>query len=1042
MVNPIYIIAIALGAGFILPLLDRLDRKISFVIFFGALFAIAAIPSMWLIRMINGGTGIVIHTAGFEPPFSIHLRLFYREVWALTLVNIGALLGAFYMFKELKADTARSMVLYLALILGINGIVMTRDLFNLFVFLEITSIATYGLIAIERNIRSLSAGFKYILAGGLASALYLIGTIYIYRLTGTLSIDHIIGSGGLVAFQSGFVAVFLVLSAILIELKPFPANGWGIDVYQGAQTGVAAIIAFGTSTAMLFALHKLLPLAQQSVYVVIILAGLISFFLSNLIGMKQVDVRRMLGYSSVAQIGLIFAAMAMMSYLGENGPIYLYIVGGLLLNHFLAKGGLFWIVGIIGKRNMQDWKSAEIKPLYKFMMGAFVFALVGLPPFPGFWAKWYLITKLATGNYYVWIALILFGSLFEAVYLFRWLGIAKTDEREDATPWEMAGRVIPIWIFFGAITAAGLIFPIKLDWISQYMVYPLIAGGAIYVLRDYSQKLRAFLLLLAVAAFTLYVWPELSGLTMVFGGMFLIAGGLIAISAFVEKRRSGGFYALLATLILSFGTLLIAETLLEFLFAWEIMTLASYILITMGKRSRMASLRYIIFSLAGSFLLLFGFAVAARGYPFEPISNLFYSSRDIGFAFVAIFIGFLIKIGAVGLHIWLPGAYSESPDEVSTLLSAVMSKVGIFALMVFAALTGGYVAGLDIYYIIGWIGLLTAFFGTLLAVFQEDVKYLLAYSSLGQVGYIVLAFALMNHAGWTTALYLSVNHLLFKGMLFLAAAGVIYRLKTSKMYEMGGLIQKMPLSFISVLIGIIALSGVPPLTGFGGKWLLYSSLIEKGWYVQAGIAFFASTIAFLYCFRLIHTVFLGQLKTENRDVKEAPIWFLIPQFVFIMAIMAFSMFPQLLVKPVAAAASDYFAPALYWENGALWNSIGYWNGALVMNVTMVVFAIPLIWLFVTKRKSKRVGQFNIVFAAERPDRPETTHFAHNFFAPYRKALGFFVRPGIEKFWNGISEGTHSVASAIRIIYTGNGQTYALYIILYVIALFAFAGGFR
>jgi formate hydrogenlyase subunit 3/multisubunit Na+/H+ antiporter MnhD subunit len=144
-----------------------------------------------------------------------------------------------------------------------------------------------------------------------------------------------------------------------------------------------------------------------------------------------------------------------------------------------------------------------------------------------------------------------------------------------------------------------------------------------------------------------------------------------------------------------------------------------------------------------------------------------------------------------------------------------------------------------------------------MAVFQEDIKKLLAYSSMSQVGYIVMTVGLMSHLGWVTAIYLSFNHLFFKALLFLAIAGVISRVKTRNMYEMGGLIKKMPLSFISVLVAIIALSGVPPLSGFGSKWMMYTALIEKGWFYIAGLAFFASTVAFLYCFRLIHTIFLG-----------------------------------------------------------------------------------------------------------------------------------------------------------------------------------------
>ncbi|MCF7953980.1 MAG: hypothetical protein K9K78_07890, partial [Spirochaetales bacterium] len=325
------------------------------------------------------------------------------------------------------------------------------------------------------------------------------------------------------------------------------------------------------------------------------------------------------------------------------------------------------------------------------------------------------------------------------------------------------------------------------------------------------------------------------------------------------------------------------------------------------------------------------------------------------------------------------------------------------------------------------------------ALFQEDIKYTLAYSSMGQVGYMLLSFSLMTQLGWTNSLYLAVTHLLFKGMLFIAVAGVVRRTGTRLMYQMGGLISRMPFSFITVLIGIIALSGVPPLTGFGGKWMLYTALIEKGWYLDAAAAMFASGIAFLYLFRLIHSIFLGQLKTIHRDINEAPIWYLIPQAAGIIGIMIFSMYPNLLIQPLQAATAPYFTGALTgtfnWDGYTVISTLGYWNGNAVMYVTMGVFIIPLLWLLLMQRKhTRKVGQLNIVYAAERPERPETTHYAYNFFAPYRSALGSFLTPWTSRFWNGVTHTVNVIGSSLRRIYTGNGQTYALHILLYTAIL--------
>mgnify|MGYP006307466977 FL=1 len=130
-----------------------------------------------------------------------------------------------------------------------------------------------------------------------------------------------------------------------------------------------------------------------------------------------------------------------------------------------------------------------------------------------------------------------------------------------------------------------------------------------------------------------------------------------------------------------------------------------------------------------------------------------------------------------------------------------------------------------------------------------------------------------------------------------------------------------------------------------------------------------------------------------------------------------------------------FPRTIGWEGGTLIGSIGYWNAGAIMIVTMAVFALILLWLLIVQRKPQKVGQFNIVFAAERPHRPETTHFGHNFFAPYRRALGFLVRPYTAGIWASVQEIFSSAGGALRRIYTGNGQTYALHIMLFVAVLY-------
>jgi NADH:ubiquinone oxidoreductase subunit 5 (subunit L)/multisubunit Na+/H+ antiporter MnhA subunit len=256
------------------------------------------------------------------------------------------------------------------------------------------------------------------------------------------------------------------------------------------------------------------------------------------------------------------------------------------------------------------------------------------------------------------------------------------------------------------------------------------------------------------------------------------------------------------------------------------------------------------------------------------------------------------------------------------------------------------------------------------------------------------------------------------------------------------MIKNMPFTFVATMIAIIAMSGVPPLTGFGGKWLLFNAIMDKGWYWLAALAFFSSAVAFLYMFRLLQTVFLGQRKLEHAKLREAPAILLIPQFLLIGVIMLFSAWPKLLLDVLSAAVSPWQAGTLVWDGLALQTQFGYWNAPMIMGVVAGVWMVPLLFLLLMTLtlKIQKVEQFNIVFAAERPHRPEDTHFAHNFFAHYDRALGILVRPRATAFWNTAVEWTHTLAASLRIFYNGNGQTYALHIVMYLVVLYLVNGG--
>ena len=1040
LLQPLSIYVLALGAGFLIPLFDRAHRGSAIMVFLATLAALVVIAGFNLWAIINGAGAIDIETAGIKPPFSINLRFGLFEGGFVLAVNTVALLGAWHYLPRLKKH-ASALLLYLILVMGINGMVMTRDLFNLFIFIEITSIATYALIGMERTGSVLAAGFKYIIATSIASAFFLLGTIFIYYQTGTLNIDDIIAHRELIQGPIGFIALLFVLTSLLIELKPYPANGWGLDVYENASSGIASLISVGVSAGVFFSLYKLLPLAGDFLHSIALIGGF-TFLFSNLIGLKQENTKRLLGYSSIGQMGLLTLAMALVSQLEASAQLPL-IIGGLFINHLLAKAGLFWLAGVVDCKCIRNWSAIAKRRGLLLLLGIMMTALVGLPPFPGFWAKWELVMLLASHELFGWIALILIGSLLEAAYLFRWFSYAQqADDRQtetSATYWSPAPIAIAAILLF----ATGYIMADVMQVASPALFLPLVAGFVLWLMDSVNGRLKTIPMLAAVGVGGYLLTNELEGINRLFSYLLVGGGLLVSIAAMYRSDQRKGFYPLLAVLLLSLATLLRAQSSLEFFFSWELMTLSSYLLVTLGRDGAKPALSYLLFSLGSAYFILAGFAVAYGATGSLLLSDLGNSGNSINIVFSLLAAGFIIKMGGFGVHIWLPGAYSEADDDFTAILSSIVSKAGVFGLIIIAAHLGVQSEiGLDPAYVLGWIGILTATFGALMAVFQEDIKRLVAYSSMGQLGYIVTGVALMSHLGWVSAMYMTVNHFLFKGILFLSIAGIVLRTNERMMYKMGGLIKNMPVTFTFSMIAIIAMSGVPPLTGYGGKWMLFNALMDKGWYWISALAFFSSAVAFLYMYRFLHTVFLGQRKLEHAKLREAPAILLVPQVVMVACIMVISAYPKLLLDPLSIAIDPFITNNLVWEGLAMQTHYGYWNAPMIMAVVAGVWMVPLVLLLLVSMtlKIQKVEQFNIVYAAERPLRPEETHFAYNFFAHYDRAIGFLVRPRATAFWNAVVEWNHSLAATLRVFYNGNGQTYALFVIIYFVAMFMLNGG--
>ncbi|MET0943424.1 MAG: proton-conducting transporter membrane subunit [Mesorhizobium sp.] len=1014
--HPLNIFLFGLGGGFVIPLLYRLGKTWLTAGFFIALAGITMVSGVSFLGLLQGGPSIEVLTAGAMPPISINLRFGLWEGFFTFSTNVVALLGAVHLWNRLRGNYA-ALLLYLILVMGINGMVMTRDLFNLFVFLEIVSIATYGLLGLERTPAAMAAAFKYIMATVIASTFFLLGAVLLYYTTGTLNIDALIEARAQIAGPIGLTALLLLLACLIVELKPFPANGWGLDVYETAPSGVAAMVSVGVSAGVFFALLKLLPLFEGQLGL-IALSGGITFLFSNLIGLTQTKIQRLLGYSSIGQMGLLVLALALLQQIGASASIPL-VVGGLFVNHLFAKAGLFWFAGVIRCEEVNTVTSLSRRPLLIALLALLMVAIAGLPPFPGFWAKWELVMQLTSANRLPWIGVILAGSLLEAAYMFNWFAQAlRRQEDEAAEPVPALGALMPVIGMAALLVAAGYVAARLSGAGHLWLFAPLAVGAVLCVLDRLPGRVKGIIALLAVLVVGNWLRQDVAGIAGLFATLLLVGGLVIASASLYRDDPRAGYYPMLAVLLLSIMALLRSSTSLEFFFSWEMVTLASCFLIAKSQGAGPHVLKFLLFSLLAAFFLLAGFASIASISGTTDLSVLVTQGPEATLAFVLLAIGFLIKAGAVGAHIWMPGAYAEADDDFSAMLSGVVSKVAIFGLLTCTYLAIRSEVGLELAHAMAWVGMLTTVAGALMALGQDDFKRLLAYSSMSQLGYIVTATALMSHLGWVTALYLVANHLMVKGILFLALAGIILRTGTRSFSETGGLVRAMPLTFVTALVAIVSMSGLPPLMGFGGKWLLLSAMTDKGWYALAVGGLFATFLGFLYMIRLVSGLFFGERKPGQAQIEEAPALLLLPQFVLIAGIFVLSFFPKLLMDPVSAAIDPQFASTLVWEGMSLKTIYGYWNPTPVMiiSVSVAAFLFAFFWLLY-RGGGRDIGNLGW------------------FYTYYRPIFSWSVPPLAIAFWQGVSTAAVATASSVRKVYTGNGQTYALYVLYYFLAIY-------
>jgi hydrogenase-4 component B len=600
------------------------------------------------------------------------------------------------------------------------------------------------------------------------------------------------------------------------------------------------------------------------------------------------------------------------------------------------------------------------------------------------------------------------------------------------------------------------------------------------------------------------------------GAFFVLIVSLLAVAlsvysfgyvrGFYGRKNVGVLAAFYNALLLATTLVFTASNAFFFLIIWEIMALSAYCLVSFEhekSEARSAGVLYFVMSHVGTGCLILGFLLlfqAAGGQ--SPGDYSFDTFRALGdkmspgrrdAAFLLFLFGFGVKAGIVPLHIWLPEAHPVAPSNVSALLSGVIIKTGIYGLIrVLFDFMGTPPNWWGVTVLT--IGTISAVLGVLYALMEHDLKRLLAYHSVENIGIILMGLgaALMflhtNHPVLATlaliaGLYHTINHAIFKALLFLGAGAVLHATHTRNMEEMGGLIKRMPKTAFFFLMGAVAISALPPLNGFVSEWLTYQSLLQGFGTTQSLVrlmfplsgAMLALTGALAAaCFvKAFGITFLAQPRSEHAArAHEAAPTMLVGMGLLTTACVFLGLFPTFFLKLldpltqqlVGQGLPEYLSRTDGWVLGNTQELGGTVSTVGIALMGICLLPIPLVlWLLFGRRARVRIGPtwdcglqgltpqmeytatgfskpIRMIFKALfRPRREVQREYDYSpYFAKNLRFESHIEEAFVTRIYRPLNRGILRVSRRMRALQAGSIQAYLIYIFITLLLLLLFA----
>jgi len=426
--SSILFIALPLLFGFATPILNRFGKNA--VVYASTLMQTFLLYLAFSLLSENSSH---IEMFSIAPPLGISFVLNTASLFFVALFTYLMTLFSLYYISHRKTNAYKSetkfFILLNMLLAAAIGLVLSSDIFNIYVFFEIAGISSYILTAYKKTPSSLEAGLKYLITGAVASVFLIFAIALIYINIGSLNLYVISQHFEALSFNIKFLISVLLLIGFGFKIEIFPLNFWVVDVYEGSTSLVNALFSGIVVKAYLFVffhiLYLFLPSGEFSVFLIYL--GAISMLIAEIIGLRQTNLKRLFAYSSLGQVALIFTAFALQNQEAIVGALFI------ALAHSIAKATIFFSLSTLNK----EYKSFDItiskklnSPFLRVTIIIAMLSLLGIPLFAGFVGKFLTLKALAVDGFIGVLFIIIIASLIESIYYFKLAGYMFVDDKK------------------------------------------------------------------------------------------------------------------------------------------------------------------------------------------------------------------------------------------------------------------------------------------------------------------------------------------------------------------------------------------------------------------------------------------------------------------------------------------------------------------------------------------------------------------------------------------------------------------------------------